>query len=37
VAEAYNIVAIPAVILLDLQGQVRFRDIEPPATLEGLL
>ncbi len=37
VADAYDIVAIPTVILLDLQGQVRFRDVEPPATLEGLL
>ena len=37
VAEAYDIVAIPTVILLDRQGQVRFRDVAPPATLDGLL
>jgi thiol-disulfide isomerase/thioredoxin len=37
VADAYDIVAIPTVILLDRQGQVRFRDAAPPATLEGLL
>ena len=37
VAEAYDIVAIPTVILLDRQGQVRFRDAAPPATLDGLL
>lgn len=37
VAEAYDIVAIPTVILLDRQGQVRFRDAAPPATLDGVL
>jgi thiol-disulfide isomerase/thioredoxin len=37
VADAYDIAAIPAIILLDPQGQVRFRDAVPPATLDGLL
>ena len=37
VAEAYDIVAIPTVILLDRQGQVRFRAGAPPATLDDLL
>jgi thiol-disulfide isomerase/thioredoxin len=36
-AEAYEVVAIPAVIVLDRNGQIRFRDLEPPATLESLL
>jgi peroxiredoxin len=36
-AEAYGVVAIPAVIVLDRNGQIRFRDLEPPATLESLL
>jgi cytochrome c biogenesis protein CcmG/thiol:disulfide interchange protein DsbE len=37
VAGAYGVVAIPAVILLDRNGQIRFRDLAPPATLEDLL
>ncbi|HVO85000.1 MAG TPA: TlpA disulfide reductase family protein [Syntrophobacteria bacterium] len=37
VAGAYGIVAIPAVIVLDRNGQIRFRDLAPPATLEDLL
>jgi peroxiredoxin len=35
-AEAYGVVAIPAVIVLDRNGQIRYRDLEPPATLEDL-
>jgi len=37
VAGAYGVVAIPAVIVLDRNGQIRFRDLAPPATLEDLL
>lgn len=37
VADAYDIAAIPTIILLDRQGHVRFRDVTPPATLDGLL
>jgi len=37
VARAYGVVAIPAVILLDRNGQIRFRDLAPPATLDDLL
>jgi thiol-disulfide isomerase/thioredoxin len=36
VADAYGVVAIPAVIVLDRTGQIRFRDLAPPATLEDL-
>jgi thiol-disulfide isomerase/thioredoxin len=36
-AKAYDIVAIPTILLLDRQGRVRFRDAAPPATLESLL
>jgi thiol-disulfide isomerase/thioredoxin len=37
VAGAYGIVAIPAVIVLDPNGQIRYRDLTPPTTLEELL
>jgi cytochrome c biogenesis protein CcmG/thiol:disulfide interchange protein DsbE len=37
VADAYHIAAIPTVILLDRQGQVRYRDVTPPTTLDNLL
>lgn len=37
VAGAYGIVALPTVIVLDRNGQIRFRDLAPPATLEDLL
>jgi thiol-disulfide isomerase/thioredoxin len=37
VAGAYGVVAIPVVIVLDRNGQIRFRDLAPPATLEDLL
>lgn len=37
VAGAYGIVAIPSVIVLDRTGQLRFRGLAPPATLEDLL
>lgn len=36
-AGVYGVVAIPAVIILDRNGQIRFRDLAPPATLEDLL
>jgi peroxiredoxin len=36
VSGAYGVVAIPAVIVLDRNGQIRFRDLAPPATLEDL-
>ena len=36
VSGAYGIVTIPAVIVLDRNGQIRFRDLAPPATLEDL-
>jgi peroxiredoxin len=36
VSEAYGVAAIPAVIVLDRNGQIRYRDLTPPATLEDL-
>ena len=36
VAKAYSVSAIPAVILLDSTGEIRYRGINPPANLEKL-